>query len=268
MEATMRVNFKWLALLLVLVALPLSGCSFSKKLRARDNLNKGVKAFTDQKYGHAAQYFEKAVELDADFEVAQMYLATAYTSQYVPGSNDPKSEEMGKKGLAKFIEIADKSVQKGKPNINAMLTLASLYYQMKKFPESKEWCNKVLQIDGNNAEAYYRIGVMDFDGSLDKTGIQGEMVNLMTNDDKEKTIANIDEGIKALTKAIELRPNYFDAMEFQNLLWREKAKFEKNEKAKAELYQQADLVYQKSIALKLKAKAEEAKTAKKLKLGS
>jgi len=113
-----------------------------------------------------------------------------------------------------------------------------------------------------------RIGVMDFDGSLDKTGIQGEMVNLMTNDDKEKTIANIDEGIKALTKAIELRPNYFDAMEFQNLLWREKAKFEKNEKAKAELYQQADLVYQKSIALKLKAKAEEAKTAKKLKLGS
>ena len=63
MEATMRLNFKWLALLLVLVALPLSGCSFSQKLRARDNLNKGVKAFTDQKYGHAAQYFEKAVEL-------------------------------------------------------------------------------------------------------------------------------------------------------------------------------------------------------------
>jgi hypothetical protein len=53
-------------------------------------------------------------------------------------------------------------------------------------------------------------------------------------------------------------------MEYQNLLWREKAKFEKDEKAKAELIRQADLVSQKALALRLKAEEEAAKAPKKL----
>jgi hypothetical protein len=53
-------------------------------------------------------------------------------------------------------------------------------------------------------------------------------------------------------------------MQYENLLWREKAKFEKDPKAKAELELQADKVYQKAIALKLKAQEEEAKKPKKM----
>ena len=53
----MRVNNKWLAVILLLAVMPLSGCSFFSKLRARDNVNKVVKAFTDQKYDAAAQFF-------------------------------------------------------------------------------------------------------------------------------------------------------------------------------------------------------------------
>jgi len=43
----MRLNSKWLAVLLVLTVIPLAGCNFVNKLRARDNLNKGVKTFTE-----------------------------------------------------------------------------------------------------------------------------------------------------------------------------------------------------------------------------
>jgi len=53
-------------------------------------------------------------------------------------------------------------------------------------------------------------------------------------------------------------------MEYQNLLWREKAKFEKDAAAKAELIRQADLVSQKALALRLKAQEEAAKAPKKL----
>ena len=84
----MRLNNKWLALFLLLSVMPLSGCGFISKLRARDSLNKGVRAFTEQKYEQAAQYFETAIRLDPEFEVARMYLATTYTSQFVPGSPD------------------------------------------------------------------------------------------------------------------------------------------------------------------------------------
>jgi len=89
----------------------LSGCGFISKLRARDSLNKGVKAFTEQKYEQAAQFFEEAIRLDPDFQVARMYLATTYTSQFVPGSPDPKSNEMAEKAIRTFEEVlsTDKS---------------------------------------------------------------------------------------------------------------------------------------------------------------
>jgi tetratricopeptide (TPR) repeat protein len=260
----MRFNSKWLAVLLLLAVIPLSGCGFIQKLRARDNLNKGVKAFTEQKYDAAAQFFEKSIQMDPDFEVARMYLATAYTSQFVPGSTDPKSEENAQKGIDTFKQVVDKAKDPANPNRNAMLSIASLYYQLKKYPESKEWCNKVLKVDPQNAEAYYRIAVMSFDDSLEKTGVQGENVEFMNPEEKKKTLDNINEGLACLDKALGIRSTYFDAMDYQNLLWREKAKFEKNEKAKAELIRQADLVSQKALALRLKAQEEEAKKPKKL----
>jgi tetratricopeptide (TPR) repeat protein len=263
----MRLNSKWLAVILALAVIPLSGCNFMSKMRARDNLNKGVKAFTDQKYDAAAQFFEKAVQLDpeSDFtETARMYQAIAYQSQFVPGSTDPKSEEMASKSIETFKEVVSQAKDPAKANKNAMLGIASLYYQLKKYPESKEWCNKVLTVDPQNAEAYYRIAVMDFDDSLERTGVQGELVEMMTPEERATTQSNIDEGLTALGKALEIRPDYFDAMEYQNLLWREKAKFEKDEVKKAELNRQANQVAQKALALRLKAQEEAAKLPKKL----
>ncbi len=261
----MRLNNKWLAVLLVMAVIPMSGCSFMKKLEARDKLNKGVKAYTEMKYDAAAQFFERTLELDPDFETARMYLATAYTSQFVPGSSDPKSEEMAQKGIETFKQVVERSKDPASSTYtNAMLSIASLYYQLKKYPESKEWCNKVLQANPQNAEAYYRIAVIDFDDVFEKTGVQGENVEYMSPEEKTQALAMIEEGLTSLDKAIEIRPNYFDAMEYQNLLWREKAKFEKDEAAKAELIRKADLVSQKALALRLKAQEEEAKKPRKL----
>jgi tetratricopeptide (TPR) repeat protein len=192
-----------------------------------------------------------------------MYLATTYTSQFVPGSPDPKSLEMAEKAIGTFKDVVARSATK-ESKINAMLSIASLNYQLKKYDESKEWCRKIQEIDPNNAECLYRIAVIDFDESLKVTGLQGENVEFLKPEEKEKTLAAIDEGLKALEKALEIRKDYFDAMEYQNLLWREKAKFEKDDKAKNELVRQADLVAQKALVLRLKAQEEEAKKPKKL----
>ncbi len=260
----MKVNAKWLAVLVIIAALPLSGCGFVTKLRARDSLNKGVKAFTEQKYDEAAKFFEESIRLDPTFQVARMYLATTYTSQFVPGSPDPKSNEMAEKAIATFKDVIESDKSSPTPNINAMLSIASLYYQLKRYDESKEWCRKIQEIDPQNAEALYRIAVINFDDSLKKTGLQGENVEFLNAEEKTHTLNDIDEGLQVLDKAIQIRPDYFDAMEYQNLLWREKAKFEKDDKAKNELIRKADMVAQKSLALRLKAQEEEAKKPKKL----
>jgi tetratricopeptide (TPR) repeat protein len=256
----MRVNKKWLVILTLVAAIPLSGCGFISKLRARDYLNKGVKAFVELKYEEAGKLFEESIRLDPEFVVARMYLATTYTSQFVPGSPDPKSKEMAQKGIATFKEIVDTEPT----NVNCMLSIASIYYQLQEYDESKTWCNKIQSVDPNNAESLYRIAVMDYDDSLRKTGLQGESVEFLTAEDKEHTLKNIQEGLDTIEKALKIRPDYYDAMEYQNLLWREKAKFEKDAKAKAELVRQADLVAQKALAMRLKAQQEEAKKPKKL----
>src|SRR5436853_113556 len=84
------------------------------KLQDRDMINKGVKAFTEQKYPQAAEYFQKAIELDPEFRPARMYLATAYSSQYIPGSPDPKNNEMADRAIAAFRNVLE--LQKGGHN--------------------------------------------------------------------------------------------------------------------------------------------------------
>ncbi|MBP1609050.1 MAG: hypothetical protein H6Q04_1285 [Acidobacteria bacterium] len=84
-------------------------------------------------------------------------------------------------------------------------------------------------------------------------GVQGELVELMPPDQKAKTQAVVDGGLQCLGKALEIRPDYFNAMEYQNLLLKEKAKFEKDEMTKAELIRQANLLAQRALTHRMKA---------------
>ena len=169
----MKAHTRWLAVLGLLAAIALSGCGFITKLQARNLLNKGVKAFTEQKYAEAAKYFEDSIRLDPTFAIARLYLATSYTSQFVPGSPDPKSEEMAKKGIETFQQVID--LDKANPNVNAMVSIASLYYQLKDTDKSKEWCRNILQVDPKNAESLYRIAVIDYDAAIKKSGCRARM---------------------------------------------------------------------------------------------
>ena len=267
----MRVNGRWLAALLLLAVLPLSGCGFSTKLQSRDRLNKGVKAFSDQKYADAVMYFNKSIELDPTIEEAHMYLATAYMMQYIPGSIDPKNEDNAQKAIQTFTDVVRRSEEKGKPNINAMLAIANLNYQLKDIDQTRDWCTRVLELEAvteeekiQKAEAHYRIAVLLYDNVHERTGILGEKVQTLEQADKDQIMAYIDEGLGHLEASIGIRPDYFDAMMYQNLLWREKAKFETDEAAKAELIRQADMVALQSLELRRKAMEEEAKRPKKL----
>jgi len=260
----MRVNSRWLAVLLLLAVIPLSGCGFIQKLNARNYLNKGVKAFNDQKHDAAAQFFQKSLEMDPEFEIARMYLATAYMSQFVPDSSDPRSEQMANKAIETFKQIVADAKDPSHPNMNAMLSIINLYSKMKKISEAKEWCDKVLAIDPSNSEASYRVAVMEYNEVSDKTGLQAKNVSKMKEDEKAELQSRIDVGLEYIAKALASRPDYADAMEYQNLLWREKAKLETNEAVKEELILQADAAWLESVKLRRKAQEADAKKPKTL----
>jgi len=59
-------------------------------LKARDQLNKGVQAYKNARFEEAIDHFQQSISLDPSLLNARLYLATAYTQQYIPGAT-PKT---------------------------------------------------------------------------------------------------------------------------------------------------------------------------------
>ena len=77
-----------------------------------------------------------------------------------------------------------------------------------------------------------------------------------------KNMSTIEEGIESLNKAIELRPDYDDAMAYMNLMYREKADLEGDDPVtRKEDLKTADEWVDKTLAVK-KAKAERSEVRK------
>src|SRR5690349_19574000 len=79
-------------MLALLTVLGSAGCS---KLKARDEMNKGVRSFKESKYETAVEHFKTAVSLDPELTNAHLYLAAAYASQYQPGGDSPENRRIG-----------------------------------------------------------------------------------------------------------------------------------------------------------------------------
>jgi len=237
------MNRKWTylvaALVLGAVAIGSSGC---QQLRARDQLNKGVQAFKNAKYAEAVENFKVAVELDPTFATARLYLATAYMSQYVPGSDSEENLRYASEAKRNFQQVLDRDPN----NAVALASMASMNYQeaggeqelaqkFAKLDQSRAWYEKLVQVDPKNKEAWYSMGVISWAKWYPALGSARAELGMKPEDpgplkDKKKReelrtqySATIEDGIKNLTHALDIDPNYDDAMAYLNLLNRERA---------------------------------------------
>ncbi len=200
--------------------------------------------------------------LDPSLQNAKLYLAAAYVAQYIPGVDSPENLQNANGAIAQY-----KAVLEADPsNSNAVKSLAGLYFQMKKFDEAKEYNRKVLQLEPNDPEAYYSIGVIDYWGLF--TPIQEERAKQGLKPDepfkdkklcaklRERDTPILQEGIDSLNKAMQLREYYDDAMAYMNLLYRQKADRECDQPQQAsEDRKTADQWLDKAMAAR-KTKAE------------
>src|SRR5271166_187972 len=91
-------------LAVVVISLPLLGTG-CQKLQARDHLNKGVNAFKNAQYPEAVEHFKQAVELDPNYPIARLYLATSYMQQWIPGSDSDENKKMGDAAESTFKDV-------------------------------------------------------------------------------------------------------------------------------------------------------------------
>lgn len=220
------------AALLALLLVTATGCN---RLKARDQLNKGVAAFKNARYEEAVNHFQTAIELDPDYPAAKLYLATAYSYQVVPNLDTPENLKIAQKALDGFNAVLAKD-----PNdLTALKQIASIDRNIKKLDEAKEYEKKVIAISPNDAEAYYTIGVVDWMQSY-KNAITILAADGLTDDGngnvkkskgacqklQEANTALVNEGLQYLSKAVEINPTYDDAMQYLNLTYRRKADLE------------------------------------------
>lgn len=259
-----------LATVLAVAAALLStaGCN---KLRARDQLNKGVQAYKSANYEQAIEHFKNAVDYDEDLKVAKMYLATAYAQQYVPGVDTPENLRNAQQAIDTYKKVLD-----GDPDrlmrVNSLKGIAYLYMSMKKFDQAREYYRKALESDPNDPDLYYSLGVIAWsqaykDAAEVKANAQMKVDDVLKNKGDEKLCEQllardgvvIDEGMKMLEIAIDKRQDYDDAMAYLNLLYRRKANdLSCNDPAaRAEYNKIADQWTDKAMAAR-KKKAEEA----------
>lgn len=257
-------------LTLAAVALALFSSVGCNKLRARDQLNKGVQAYKNTHYEEAIQHFQQAVELDPKLLNARLYLATAFVGQYIPGVDSPENIRVAEEAIKQFQQVIDDKPSR-EQKVNSAKGIASLYFNMKKFDEAKKFNRMVSDLDPNDADPYYSIGVIDWTQSYAprmeeraKLGMKPEEHLNPKNKDQKKVCDElgqknqpvIQEGIDNLKKAIDLRPDYDDAMAYMNLMYREKADIECEDlAARAEDLKTADSWLDKNLAVR-KAKAE------------
>ena len=209
-----------------------AGC---KRLEARDQLNKGVQAYKSAKYEEAIQHFQNAVNLDPTYPMTRIYLATAYMQQVVPDLTSPENLKNADLAINAYKKVLDEH-----PNdITSLKGIASLYLSTDKFDQAKEWQEKVLQVDPKDAEAAYTIGVVDWRiayknavealkgaGMQDDGNGNAKMGKQLCSTIAGKNTAIVDEGLKYLNEAVQIRPSYDDAMSYLNLMYRRKADLE------------------------------------------
>lgn len=236
----------------------------------KSELDLGVAAYKKAKYDEATQHFRKATELDPSQPAGHLYLATAYTEQYIPGVESPDNERLAEQAIEQYQAVLDAAVPLDS-RISSSKGIAYLYFNMKRFNDAKHYCQKTSGFDPNDPEPYYSIGVVNwtlcYQPRMEVRASLGmrpeEHLDARKPDQKTlcdelqaKNRALIEEGIDSLNRAIQLRPDYDDAMAYLNLMFRERADLECEDPAgRRDDLKQAEHWVDRTLAVK-KARAE------------
>jgi tetratricopeptide (TPR) repeat protein len=221
--------------LLALVALAATSCA---KLQARDNLNKGVRAFREAHYENAVDYFKEAIRLDPELTNAELYLATAYAQQFIPGAVSEDNQRNADMAISTFENV----LKRDPNNVTAIGGLASIYQNTNQFQKAREYYLKNAQLEPTNPTPFYAVGSVDWIMVFNKNNPPPE--------EEQKQL--IEEGLSNLDKALAINPDYEDAMTYKNLLYREKARLATEEAEKTQLIAQADEWFNKALETRKK----------------
>jgi tetratricopeptide (TPR) repeat protein len=264
---------------LALLALPLlGGC---RRLQARVELKKGNSLYVQEQYSAAMVEYQKGLELDPSDTFAWRSVGLSALALYRPGDDSPKNLEYGRIATDAF----QKYLQENPEDAKVQDYMMSILVSSKQYQQALAFVDQLQQQHPNEANDpkwnKYRVNVLIQAGrlpdaeqlalktpgpeqpvSLYSIGVEAwhKVYNVNTIDFATKQ-QFVELGLRALRKAVEIKPDYFDAMFYLGLMLREKAKLETDGNARTADVDEAETWLKKGLELRKKAQANAPKTA-------
>ncbi len=236
-----------------------------------DNLYRPARrgeAANDELLQKAITNYQKSAEVDDDPQIKRLameYLVNAYGPDKL---NDPSQAEPI---LLRMVEMDPKEP-------TTYFGLANIYEQSGDYERAEQMLTRARDMRPNDAQVYMQLaGFYNRQGEFDKTmeALHARAAQEPNNPEAYYTIATyywekayrdfttpepdkikfVKQGIEAIDKAIELKPDYFEALTYKNLLLRVQATLEKDPKVQQALLREADSFRDRATEIRNKQRA-------------
>lgn len=234
---------------LLLGALATTGCQATfSRLKANYATKQGNDQYKAGEFLKAIEWYRYATYLNPDLDIAYYHSALSYLALYRPGSKHPKDVRYSQQAIsnlkrylavhpdsedaknylltvylgaeryddaANFFEAELKARGGDAETASKLMQIIGVIYSKKgDFDTALEWYKKRADLEKENPEVLYTIGVLCWD-KVYKGGLQLDLA---------RRNELIEMGLDYLNRAASLREDYMEAVSYINLMYREKAK--------------------------------------------
>ncbi|MCX6545453.1 MAG: tetratricopeptide repeat protein [Acidobacteria bacterium] len=219
----------------------------------------------DEYLTKAIEYYKKSAEVEKDptyKKRAMEFLVAAYgpdkmndPSQQLPIvekmiQTDPQDtssyfqlakihEDAGEYDKAEAVLLKAKEARPNDPNV--FLQLGGFYNRQEEFGKTIEALTQRATIEPNNPEAYYTIATYYWDKAYR---------DFRLKEPEKKQF--VSQGMTAIDKALQLKPDYMEAITYKGLLLRLQATFEKDAARQSALLKEAEKLQNEAKELQKK----------------
>ena len=199
-------------------------------------------AYQREDYATALTHYVQARQIDGSFADLDRLIGYSQIGLYVPDDKTPKNEAHVDAAIAEISRYLKKKpddriardalinlylnanrtsqaidyfrayLADHPADLEAVRSIATLYAKQGNFNEALNWYQKITLIDSKNPESFYIFGVVCY-----------EKVSKNPPADVKEKMDIIERGKGALQHAVDMKPDYFEAMAYLNLLWRQQA---------------------------------------------
>lgn len=257
-----------------------------RQIQSRMKIKDANAAYHAEDYETALKLYQDALALGGKFPELYRSIGYSYIGLYKPGVDEPQNAQyadLAIQNLQKYLQIRpedtaveevmvnlflnanrtsqaiqwfEAKLEENPEDVSMMKSLVNLVAKQGNFEKTMELWERIAQLENDKAESHYTYGVVLY-----------EKVSKDPPADREETLRLIQRGQEALGHAIELRKEYFDALVYMNLLYREQAKLAESEEEQQELFAKADEYRNEAIAIARK-RAKEAEEAEQAEQGA